>query len=114
MKNSNSADQKRLTLSTENFIFYQKSKVFILLGKATQPLISNNKVVVEKGEGCKVQFKTDISNFDATQILESGAIEYIVKSTLEEKIVAGNLIKKFTGVGIANYHENDNGKTLSF
>ena len=116
MKDSFNSDKKRLTLSTENFIFYQKSKVIILLGKATQPLISNNKVIVEKGESCKVQFKTEVSNFDGSQFFQAGSIEFIVKNTLEEKIVAGAKIKQFSGTAISNYEidENDQRKTVQF
>ena len=94
MKDSISTDQKRITVSPENFIYYNKSKIIILLGKATKVLISNNKVVVEKGESCKVQFKTAIQNFDGSQFMQAGSIEFIVENTCEEKVIGGKIIKQ--------------------
>ena len=114
MKDTYSKDQKIITLATENFIFYQKSKVIILLGKATSPLISDNKVILDKGENCKIQFKTDILNFDANKFLPAGSIEYLIENTCEERIVAGATVKQFYAKAISNYHENNKRKTFQF
>ena len=106
--------KKYLTLSTDNFIYYHKTKIIILQGKILEALISENQIVVDKGENCKVVFKSDIPNFDITKFLEAGSVKYSVKNICEERTNNGVAVKSFYATGIIHYHENNQRKTISF
>ena len=48
---------KNLKIEIDNFIFYQKSKVGLIVGRAAEPLISGGKTFVQVGEECRIKFK---------------------------------------------------------
>ena len=104
--------QKQLNIEIENFIFYRSTKIVLICGKLGKPLISDNRLFLEKGAPCKVKAKAEILNFAILPKIES--FDFEVESSYEEKTIRGETIKQFSAIKVLGHNENGDRKTLRF
>ena len=113
-KMNNEEKPKVLRVDIDNFVFYQKSKVGLLVGKAIQPLISQDKILLNTGDDCKIKFKVDISNLDFQQLVSAKSVDFAVKNFFEEKNFKGSLVKQFTADTVEKYNADNKREIVRF
>ena len=111
---NNEEKTKVLRVDIDNFVFYQKSKVGLLVGKAIQPLISQDKILLNTGDDCKIKFKVDIPNLDFQQLVSAKSVDFGVKNFFEEKNFKGSLLKQFTADTVEKYNADHKREIVRF
>ena len=103
-----------LKVEIDNFVFYRKSKVGLIVGKTVEPVISNEKTFLGAGEDCKIKFKLDCPNLNLQQLAAGKFVEFKVKNTYEEKLLRGSIVKQFTLDSFTKYHADDKREAIPF
>ena len=104
--------QKKLNIEIENFIFYRSTKIVLICGKLGKPLISEDRIFLEKGASCRVKAKAEILNFELLPKIAS--FDFEVEPSYEEKPNRGENIKQFSATKVIGYNENSDRKALPF
>ena len=105
---------KNLKIEIDNFIFYQKSKVGLIVGRAVEPLISGGKTFVQVGEECRIKFKLDCNNLNLQQLAIAKIVDILVKNSCEEKFVRGVKVKQFSVESFNQYNADDQREIIQF
>ena len=107
-------NQKNIKIEIDNFIFYRKSKVGLILGRATEPLVSGGKNFVNIGEECRLKFRIDCPNLNLQQLAIAKVIDLAIKNSCEEKYIRDTKIKQFTVEAINQYNADDQREIIQF
>lgn len=103
-----------LKIEIDNFVFYQKSKVGLIVGKVVEPLISDGLVILNTGCDCKIKLKADCVNLNYQKLSTSKNLDFIVQNSYELKNLRGVPVKQFTADSVTSYNENDKREIISF
>ena len=79
-----------------------------------QPLISQDKILLNISEECKIKFKKDITNLDFQQLSSAKTVDFIIKSFFEERNLKGTPVKQFTAEGIIKYNADNKREIIRF
>ena len=104
-------ETSKIKVEFDNFLFYRKSKVGVIVAKLTEPLLSNGATIAYAGEISKIKFKYDIVDF--TKLSTVKFLEIIIRNSYEEKMVNGRLVKQFTAERMTDYI-SDKSKSVCF
>ena len=103
---------KVLKIEVDNFIFYQKSKVGLIVGKAVHQLKSQDRILLSSGEDCKIKFKSDI--VDLQKLTSAKTVDFVVKNFFEERPYKGTSVKQFVAESVDQYNEDSQREIIRF
>ena len=88
----------------ESFTFYSKSGVFYLTGRSDFTVVTNNAVLLEKGELFQLKFDSTLNI--SSQLFTSATLKIKIPSTFETCSVKGVQVKRFALEQIEQYENN--------
>ena len=101
-------------LEIDNFVFYRRSKIGLIVGKLVEPLVSKNQVFLNTGEDCKIKFQLDCQNINLQQLATVKVVNFQVESSFEEKTLRGAPVKQFTAKSVLKYNADDKREAIPF